>query len=775
MRPYIAVLKDSLREAMASRVLWFALATIALVLLLLAPFALRTETATRLRPRELADAERFLKRLTDNADKPDTPGGHIWSMIGADQQGFLKLLVDPEDDRNVGGPGVRYEGRIVRVINPLLERDDFLKKEAWADVELDDDLKASMEQTGLSGPELAARNLKVLAATFKRSILIRDSTQISLTYAGNTVTGVPLTRDQLEPLITLGISSVMSILLGFVGVFASLLVTAFVIPRTFEPGEISLLLSKPVNRSFLLITKFTGSCIFTLACAIALVGGVWLLLGIRFDIWEPKLLYCIPIYILLFMVYYVVSATAGLIWRNAIVALVVVVLFWLVLFVVGTVKNSMDQFSFAPAQITEIIPTKDRMFAVNGERQLLLYDSTTRAWNPVFTGDTAGIPAFARRMMFAGVRYRPVWDEKTERLLTVEKQMSAFGGSASGTVFSGIADDEWERVNEGDTPGPVSDLVVDSDGRVLLPGRRGIFQFIGMDEKERKTKEFWNNMIGRALPSSGGKAFAEVDVKEMPSLPPRFESTFDKVTNDFFFYGDGQVHHLARQKDGGYALARSRDLETEEQAVITASGDYVVLALGDGSIRVLKKSTLEDHLTDEFDDGVLPRVADSAPDGSAFGVLTHTGEVWLFDGKAGKKVDWTPPEYGEASAIAFTGDGQLLVANGRQDVAAYEIGNATAASQYAVAPTLVTRVYDWLVYPVFTLLPQPNEVDNLINYMMTGEKSQALTGGGPFQAIEASLQDDRVTFDPWKPLIKNITFIVVMLAFGCFYVSRKDF
>lgn len=774
MRQYTAVLKDSLREAMASRVLWFALATIALVLLVLAPFALTTETATRLRPRELADPERFVKQLVDNAEKPDTPGGHIWSLLEKVQQDFLQSLVSSEGG-NQGGPRGRYEGLVVRTINPLLEREDFLKKEAWANVELDDEVKASLDQAGLSGPELASRNLKVLAGAFRRSIRIRDSTQLSLTYAGAMAVPVPFARDQLDPIVKTIISWIMGVLLGIGGIAASLAVTSRVIPRTFEAEEISLLLSKPVTRSGLLITKYFGACVFTLGCATMLVGGLWLLLGIRFSIWEPRLLYCIPIYILLFMVYYVVSAVAGLIWRNAIVSLIVVVLFWVVLFVVGAVKGSMDQFAFEPAKITEIIPTKDRLFAVNGERQLLLYDSTARIWQPVFTGDASGMPAFARRMMFAGVRYRPTWDENGQRILTVEGRMSAFGGSGKGTVFSGVEGDDWERVNEGDTPGPASNLVVDSDGRVLLPGRRGIYQFIGMDEKERKTKEFWNNMVGDLLPTSNAKAFGNVEVKDMPNLPPRSEMAFDAGTNDFFFYANGQVHHLARQDDGSYALANSRDLETEEQAVFTAAGKYVVLAFGDGKIRVLNRETLEDHLSDTFDDGVLPRVAASSTDGSAFGVLTHTGDVWLLDGKTGKKIDWAPPENGKASAIAFTPDGQLLVGNGRQDVATYSIGNSTATQAYAVAPTLVTRVYDWVVYPIFTLLPQPSEVDNLISYMMTGEKSQALSGGGPFQAIEASLVEDRVTFDPWKPLFKNIVFIVVMLGFGCFYVSRKDF
>ncbi len=41
-----------------------------------------------------------------------------------------------------------------------------------------------------------------------------------------------------------------------------LLVTAGLIPQTFEAGAIDLLLSKPVNRSLTFLTKFVGGCIF---------------------------------------------------------------------------------------------------------------------------------------------------------------------------------------------------------------------------------------------------------------------------------------------------------------------------------------------------------------------------------------------------------------------------------------------------------------------------------------------------------------------------------
>ncbi|MBS0266639.1 MAG: hypothetical protein JSS02_32215, partial [Planctomycetes bacterium] len=48
IRPYLAILKDSYREALASRVLAILLIIITIVLLLLAPVGLRDKQATRL-------------------------------------------------------------------------------------------------------------------------------------------------------------------------------------------------------------------------------------------------------------------------------------------------------------------------------------------------------------------------------------------------------------------------------------------------------------------------------------------------------------------------------------------------------------------------------------------------------------------------------------------------------------------------------------------------------------------------------------------------------
>ena len=63
MRAYLAILKDSYREAAASLVLWLALGGILLLLLALLPIGLLTAANTALRHQELVDPEKFVQAL----------------------------------------------------------------------------------------------------------------------------------------------------------------------------------------------------------------------------------------------------------------------------------------------------------------------------------------------------------------------------------------------------------------------------------------------------------------------------------------------------------------------------------------------------------------------------------------------------------------------------------------------------------------------------------------------------------------------------------------
>ena len=65
-------------------------------------------------------------------------------------------------------------------------------------------------------------------------------------------------------LIRAAVGTISSFFLGYLGLFAGNIVTSNVIPQTFEPGAVDLLLSKPVNRIGCLSEKFLGGCLFVL-------------------------------------------------------------------------------------------------------------------------------------------------------------------------------------------------------------------------------------------------------------------------------------------------------------------------------------------------------------------------------------------------------------------------------------------------------------------------------------------------------------------------------
>lgn len=775
MTPYIAVLKDSLREAMASRVLWVALIGIAIVLVALAPFALRTDTATELRRRELVDAEQIVRSMVEAADAPETPAGHLWSLLDDEGQREFRDLLKTDDADRRRGPRRGPQRRIVRVFNELLKRDDFFSAEVFQELlDRDEQLVAQGFGPDLSEDERAAGNLRLLAAAFPRAIRLKDSTEVTLTYAGREVAGpLPLAPSELEPITEQVLVFVVSGFLGFLGVFSSLLVTAAIIPRTFEPGEIALLLSKPVNRSFLLLTKFAGGCAFTLVCGSVLVVGVWLLLGVRLGIWEHKLLLCIPVYVFLFSVYYSVSAVTGLIWRNAVVSLVLVVVFWMVLSIVGVVKTVIDENVFQPSAVTEIIPAQGRLFAVSGSRQVLLYNATTREWEEKFKRDDRGMSAMLQRFVFAATRFRPVHDPANQRLLAVEQSASRFGGVGRGRVVIGYEADDWDREPQGDAPDVLAGLFLDPGGRVILLGRDGVYEFVGQTDTERKTREFFDNLLGGLVSTTNRNAYRKISGSDVPRWETDFTAAMDKETGALFVYSGGTVHRLDLTDDDTYSLAESRDLETDEHAVLSAGGGKVTIALGDGSIRLLNSATLADVLTDQLPDGVLPRVSMTAPDGSVSAVLTHSGELRLYEPQLDRRADWSPPEDGSVSGIGFDAEGALFVADGRQTVRVYELGQNTPAREYSVDGDWVTRLYDWLINPLYTLLPKPAEVDNFVFYLLTGRRSQSIVRN--ISTGRENLEEDRVTFDLWTPLWSNIAFVAVMLLYGCWYVTRKDF
>ena len=72
MRPYLAIIKDSFREALASRVLWILLLLITVMFLGFAPLGWHRELTSRIGRGDLSRFEELARRLVAHQDKPET-------------------------------------------------------------------------------------------------------------------------------------------------------------------------------------------------------------------------------------------------------------------------------------------------------------------------------------------------------------------------------------------------------------------------------------------------------------------------------------------------------------------------------------------------------------------------------------------------------------------------------------------------------------------------------------------------------------------------------
>jgi ABC-type transport system involved in multi-copper enzyme maturation permease subunit len=110
---------------------------------------------------------------------------------------------------------------------------------------------------------------------------------------------------------------------GLVIILIAVIVTSFFIPNMLRPGSVVMLLSKPISRTTLLLFKYLGGLFFVLILATFVVGGVWLITGIRAGVWAPGVFIVIPLMTLSFAILYAIS-TATAVWsRNSIVAILV--------------------------------------------------------------------------------------------------------------------------------------------------------------------------------------------------------------------------------------------------------------------------------------------------------------------------------------------------------------------------------------------------------------------------------------------------------------------
>jgi ABC-type transport system involved in multi-copper enzyme maturation permease subunit len=106
-------------------------------------------------------------------------------------------------------------------------------------------------------------------------------------------------------------------------VFFSLVSTASFIPSMLEKGTIDLLISKPVSRFTILLSKFFGALLFMFISMVFLLGSIWLILSAKSGFWDYQFLLTVPLITLAFAVMYSINVFIGLTTQSTIISILV--------------------------------------------------------------------------------------------------------------------------------------------------------------------------------------------------------------------------------------------------------------------------------------------------------------------------------------------------------------------------------------------------------------------------------------------------------------------
>jgi hypothetical protein len=759
MRPYLAVIYDSFREALATRVLWIVLILITLFLAAFTPLGIEKTVAITLQWNDLRDPAKLVNHMIEQQDKPETPAGYLWTKLPETFQTELSELKDNSDQR----PRMRAAGRLRNEINKQLHSREFYDADIFGSVRLGAEAAELREQglESLTDEQHARFTRLAFDVAFRDYVESAGRSAIQIGYLWYPVLDeIPVSEEQAQQFVRMAISGLVSLLVGYFGVFIAILVTASIVPQMLDAGAIDLLLSKPVSRPVLFLSKFAGGCMFILLNSAYLISGLWLIIGLRFNLWSSGLLWTIPVFVFIFAIYYSVSTFAAVLWRNAVVSIVVSILFFAICFATGVAKGVLDRLVIEPRRTAVVIPTGESLIVTNRQGNGFEWKVKGDAWTEIMRDKRRGPGARDGRYPMIG----PFFDSKNDRLVAVRSSSTVNWMPGTPKLNVAPRDANWKPIESIAVPNGTRMLAIDQDGQTLVAGTNGLFRFQGDPEAGDGGIEFF----GMKIPGLGKPAeFVRIDDDTLEWKTP-FSVSHDAAAGELVVRSGEKIALLIRNDKGKYEVTMSRDWLKTDQSVIGRAGSRVALGSEDGTIEILDAKTLKPVGEHAPFGRNQPRSIQASPDGRWLAVLFHHRHVWLYDTQTDQPGSNSPSGQGDISALAFGSDNSLYVSSGFRQVIQYENAESMIEkARFAEEADIMENLYRWVIDPVYTIFPKPGEMGNVVTWLMTEQET--------FATDEEDLAADRVVLDIWKPIWSNLAFLTVMLTLTCIYVSRKDF
>jgi hypothetical protein len=318
---YLAILKDSLREALDSKLLYFTLGLSALVVLVVGSVTFRS-----------VPVEELVSRIAITMN---------WVMGWAGQGQAPRYSVTDFEQTNDASEPWLGEYRFVYVQE--FPDEDVLKRAKDSGIF---QTPGGIEQQFQQGFHWA-KKVTVTDKTADNSLEFRYQVETQGSKLKDRrewvhepalffgLVPMPIFQGPLADLVDVVADKIIGTFGAAVTMLLSVIITASFIPTMLHKGTIDLLLAKPIRRPWLLIYKFIGGLSFMFLNTVVVMAGLWFVLGLQTHVWINGLLLCIFLFTFQFAIFYAVSTLMGVLTRNTIVAILTSMVVWVLLFAVG--------------------------------------------------------------------------------------------------------------------------------------------------------------------------------------------------------------------------------------------------------------------------------------------------------------------------------------------------------------------------------------------------------------------------------------------------------
>ncbi len=797
LRPYLAIIRDSFRAAMSARVLYFVMALIVLVLIVIAPLHVREQVDWKLSVQQhVSNPTRLATRLIeDGRSGRRAATARLWERLSDPLKEDLVEFVEAQSDESgppaVGEPqtlGVAQT--LVDELNTILSQRDFFDEQAFKGRRLPEEARTLIDSGIEDLPEIKVKRLNrlLLDAALRRDIVRAGTTQLEVYYLNWHWSAFTTNVSHSE--FAHGLSNQLPVYFDkfvmSIGIFIAILVTSSIIPEMLEAGSLNLLLSKPITRWGLLFTKFFGGCAFILLCATVFFTGIWLWMGIQLNVWELSVLLSIPVYVLVFAMYYSVSVLAGIWFRSPILCVTFALLFWAACFVIGVANNWLDnrQYNLGPMQVVSY--GGDQLAYVDVLQHNYRWDRDQ--WKSVMQREQSpqdqgfAIAAFFDRLDNFPDYPGPVYDDENEQLFAGSSDLQQAVISARYNLLASSANDNWSTLKKGNLPsGTIALFYSDKLGLLAFDDGAKIFSVSvesGSKEKSLDTENADSGNQGEKdkkarsqKPKSKFELVSENDAFDVQSA----SSVSHNPSNDeIAFYSRENLVILSANDQGKYDIRITEEIENLNNRKMTAfveyRGDQLFVALGNG--RIYHFTAGSDKLvtvhTATPNNRVAIRSTAASPDGRWFAVTYRDGRVWIYDAKdaTDQNQPWIPAQ-GDIMATTFDDDNRIWIADRFKGAQNLVVESGTTERSYQPTSDWLTSAFRYAIRPLYRIFPKPGEF-----YKVIAELSSS--GNTEFNP-DVDLTKMPYRDNPWSPLRNGIIFMFGMLVIACLVFQRQDF